>query len=233
MNNILCIETATSICSVALFCEGILATKKEDTTGNAHSKLLTVFINEILLECKIKPSEINYVAVSSGPGSYTGLRIGVSAAKGLCYGLSIPLIMVPTTESLAAGCLSQQTIADNALICGVIDARRMEVYQGFYDNRLNLTGEIEPHIITENSYLELLQEKIIHFCGNGAFKLQHLANNKNAHILNNINMSAEFLLQPVLNRIEKGLFSNLAYDEPLYLKEFEAKKSKPYFDNKK
>jgi len=223
---LLCIETATTTCSVALFKDDVLIGKEENYLENIHSKLLTVYIKKIFSENNLKSGDINYVAVSSGPGSYTGLRIGVSVAKGLCYGLSIPLIMIPTTESLANGCKKNSPVAKNDLICGMIDARRMEVYQGFYNSDLNLIGEIEPHIITENSYLQILEEKTVWFCGNGTLKLQHIANSKNACILKDMPISAEFLLEPAKFKIKNQIFADVAYDEPLYLKEFVAKEAK-------
>ena len=226
MKHLLCIETATTICSVALFKDNNLIGLEECQSENAHSRLLTVYIKSMISENSLKSEDINYIAVSSGPGSYTGLRIGVSVAKGLCFGLSIPLIMIPTTESLANGCIKTNSIDSNSLICAMIDARRMEVYHGFYDCNLNLIGNIESHIITENSYLELLAQKEVYFCGNGTVKLQHLNKISNAHIINNLSLSAKFLLEPATTRINNKIFANLAYDEPLYLKEFLAKEAR-------
>jgi tRNA threonylcarbamoyladenosine biosynthesis protein TsaB len=229
MDTILCIETATNVCSVALFRKDKITAYIESEIENAHSKTLTVFIKKILEEEGIAPGNIDAVAVSSGPGSYTGLRIGVSVAKGFCYGLSTPLLMIPTTEILAQGCLSEVPVKESDLIVSMIDARRMEVYHATYSTSLELLAPIEPHIIDENSYKELLAKNFVHFCGNGAFKLLQFPKNDNVLINTEIKLSARYMLLPAQKRIHSGCFANLAYDEPLYLKEFEAKLSKPFF----
>ncbi|MDD2563660.1 MAG: tRNA (adenosine(37)-N6)-threonylcarbamoyltransferase complex dimerization subunit type 1 TsaB [Salinivirgaceae bacterium] len=229
MEYILCIETATTVCSVALFGDKKLITLLETEQENAHSKTLTVFMETILKENNLKPKEINYIAVSNGPGSYTGLRIGVSAAKGFCFGTMAPLILIPTTEIIAQSCIEQVAIKENDAICPMIDARRMEVYHAIYNSKNELQNHIEPHIITEDSYADLLAENTIHFCGNGAFKLKNKITHPNAKIHTDIQLTAKFMVIPALKRIKIKEFANLAYDEPLYLKEFQAKQSKPYF----
>lgn len=229
MSNILCIETATVICSVALFKEQELYTILESEIENTHSQSLTLFVSDILKKGNIQPDKLDYIAVSSGPGSYTGLRIGVSVAKGLCYGANKPLVMVPTTEIIAEGCLDKHKVGDDDYICAMIDARRMEVYQALYDNKLNLLNDITPHIITKESYETELNKHRIYFCGNGAFKLTGVIDHKNATVDSEVKLSAKHMLQPALKRIKTNNFADLAYDVPLYLKEFMVKPSKPYF----
>ncbi len=230
MNTLLCIETATQTCSVALFRNKSLVLFIESDVENAHSKTLTVFIEQVLRTAGITPKEVDAVAVSSGPGSYTGLRIGVSAAKGFCYGLSKPLIMIPTTEIIAQACLQCKTVKDGEWIVAMIDARRMEVYHACYNTQLQLQGKIEPHIIEEQSYKELLDKNIIHVCGNGTHKLLKFALHPNAQVHTDVELSAKYMLQPALDRVKKNQFADLVYDDPLYLKEFEAKIAKPYFE---
>ena len=229
MKYILCIETATTTCSVALFNDNKQAALIETNQENAHSTTLTVFIEKIIAENNVDTKKIEYVAVSNGPGSYTGLRIGVSAAKGFCYGASIPMISIPTTEIIAQHCIEQIKIHENDLICSMIDARRMEVYHGIYNSNIQLQNKIEPHIVTENSYIELLEKGTIHFCGNGAFKIENTISHPNIQLHKNIQLSAKYMIQPALRRIESKDFADLAYDQPIYLKEFQAKESKTFF----
>ncbi len=229
MTNILCIDTATNVCSVAIFSDQKMTGYSESDSENAHSKILTVFIREMLENTGLKPNDISHVAVSAGPGSYTGLRIGVSVAKGFCYGLNIPLVMIPSTEIIAQACISGTVVNEGDLICPVIDARRMEVYQTFYDKFLNQVKEIEPYIITETSYSKDLDNGTIHFCGNGVPKIMNIIKHDNAKYHTNIFISAKHMYQPAAKRINMRQYANLAYDEPIYLKEFIAKQSKPYF----
>lgn len=233
MVNILCIETATNICSVAIFCGQEMLAYAESDLENAHSKVLTVFIKKLLTDNSLLPNDIGYIAVSCGPGSYTGLRIGVSVAKGFCYGLNKPLIMIPSTEIIAQACISNININEGELICPMIDARRMEVYHNIYDKHLNEVGELEPHIITESSYAEMLESSVIHFCGNGAFKILDVINHNNARIHTDIFISAKYMYPLASKRIASKQFADLAYDEPIYLKEFMAKQPKPYFSKGK
>jgi len=214
---------------VAIFCNQEMLANAESDLENAHSKVLTVFIKNLLAENNLLPDNISHVAVSSGPGSYTGLRIGVSVAKGFCYGLNKPLIMIPTTEIIAQACISKIDVKEGELICPMIDARRMEVYHNIYDKYLNEIGELEPHIITESSYADTLESNVMHFCGNGAFKLLDVINHNNARIYTDIFISAKYMYPLASKRIALKQFADLAYDEPIYLKEFMAKRPKPYF----
>jgi len=215
---------------VAIFRDQEMLAYAESDLENAHSKVLTVFIKKLLTDSNLLPDNISHVAVSSGPGSYTGLRIGVSVAKGFCYGSNKPLIMIPSTEIIAQACISNIDVKVGELICPMIDARRMEVYHNIYDKNLNEVGELEPHIITEASYSEMLESNVMHFCGNGAFKLLDVINHNNARIHTDIFISAKYMYPLTSKRIASNQFANLAYDEPIYLKEFMAKKPKPYFN---
>ena len=170
---ILNVETATEICSVALSDVNGLVDFRENTEGKSHASLLTVFVEDILKKNNILPNQLDAVAVSSGPGSYTGLRIGVSAAKGLCYGTGKPLISISTLQCMVYGFINQLT--DNkideykdALLCPMIDARRLEVYTALFDINGNSQSEITAEIIQESSYNQILENRKILFFGNGS-----------------------------------------------------------------
>ena len=221
---ILLIETATQVCSVAIASEGGILAERRSTEANAHSSQLSLFIGELLEECGMKPSQLSAVCVSSGPGSYTGLRIGVSSAKGICYALGIPLVSVPTLEGMAA-----QYYADHpeyrGLVCPMIDARRMECYSAFYSHDGVARGT-RADIITEGIYDEYLDGQVVTFVGDGAptcFPL--LSKHPNARLDSSFSISARGLLPVALRKLQGGQTEDVAYFEPYYLKDFVAKKS--------
>jgi tRNA threonylcarbamoyladenosine biosynthesis protein TsaB len=218
---ILNIETATKNCSVALSKNGeTIALREIAEEGFSHAEKLHVFIEEIISEKTISFQDLNAIAVSQGPGSYTGLRIGVSSAKGLCYALNIPLIAVDTLQSLAA-----QISIPNGLIIPMIDARRMEVFSAAFDLNLNTIQAVAAEIITEDSYKELEQE--IHFIGDGASKCKAFLNKSNFIFHDNIIYpSAKEMSFLSFEKYKKSDTVDVAYFEPLYVKDFMLTKKK-------
>ena len=228
MAQILNIETSTEVCSVTIALNGQLLFKKESTDGLNHSKVLTVFIEQLLNENNLTAKSLDAVAVSKGPGSYTGLRIGVSVAKGLCYGLDIPLISVNSLEALgifAAHNLDKYGLnktENDFLFCPLIDARRMEVYTALY----NLNGEeikpVSAEIIDDQFLAGLLENQKILFFGNGAEKCKTTITHKNALFLVPQTASAEYMQIIAEEKFRKNEFEDVAYFEPFYLKNFVA-----------
>jgi len=213
---ILCIETATTNCSVALAKDGVIvAFREENNLKFSHSEKLHLFIEEVLQEVGIDNSELDAIAVSKGPGSYTGLRIGVSAAKGLCFALDIPLLAISTLKLLA-----QQVEENNVYIVPMLDARRMEVYSAVFDPENKIVRETKAEILNENSFAEYLKEKKTIFLGDGAKKFKSLCNNPNAIFLDDRFPSAMDMAALANDKYQKKEIENLAYFEPYYLKEF-------------
>lgn len=227
---ILNLETATTVCSVSLAKDGQLIALKELNADYTHAENLTLFIEDVLKQANIKLADIDAVAVSKGPGSYTGLRIGVSTAKGLCYSLDKPLISVNTLQHLASSVISNTSSIiqhPGSLFCPMIDARRMEVYCAFYDH----TGkEIKPtaaEIIEENSFFDLLKDHTVYFFGDGASKCKEvLSQNTNAIFLSEIVPSAKDMIAFSEKAFNEDQFEDVAYFEPFYLKDFVAGKKK-------
>lgn len=224
---ILSLETATNVCSVALSDKGSLLAQKESSIDKSHATLLTVFIDEILSEAKLEVKDLDAVAVSKGPGSYTGLRIGVSTAKGLCYGAEIPLIGIDTLKSMYFHFLDKHKTAYNdnladTLFCPMIDARRMEVYSSLYDSKGKQLSEIKAEVIDSESYKDILKKKKIVFFGNGADKLSDTIVDKNAIFHKGFELSAAGMLIPAEKSLKEGKYENTAYFEPFYLKDFVA-----------
>jgi len=222
MSLILGIETSTKICSVAVSDGEKLLAIEEAGGAYSHSEKLTVFIQKVLDRAKLQLKDIDAIAVSKGPGSYTGLRIGVSVAKGLCYALDKPLIAVDTLQAMArnVAALSNQA---NALFSPMIDARRMEVYTALYNNKNNSITPITAKIIDENSFSEELTAQKIIFFGDGAEKcVEVLGENSNATFLDEGLPSAEFVNQIAFDKYQKQDFEDVAYFEPYYLKDFVA-----------
>ena len=224
---ILNIETATNVCSVALAHDGELMCLKESLKDKSHSTLLSVFIDEALRENKMSAVQIDAVAVSKGPGSYTGLRIGVSVAKGLCYGTNKPLISVNTLRAMAYGMLSlynqndtSQSNLENTLFCPMIDARRMEVFTAIYNNRNDVIEDTRALIVDSSSFDEYFAEKRLIFFGSGAQKIKNIIHNKNANFIDNYNTSARNMINLSEEAFKKKEFENVAYFEPFYLKDF-------------
>lgn len=220
MSLILNIESATEICSVSIAREGKLIALKETTESQQHAKLLTVFIDEIFKENGIPMKELDAVAVSKGPGSYTGLRIGVSAAKGIAYAGNIPLIAISTLQALALGVSQQQEFEKGTWFCPMIDARRMEVYTAFYDVDNQIKKDISADIIDESSYQDILKDRKVVFFGNGAKKCQESIQSPNAQFINNIACSAKQMVELSYNAFKSKDFVDVAYFEPFYLKDF-------------
>ena len=225
MGLILSIETTTSICSVALAKNGQLLSLCELDSKNSHAEVLNGYIEEVLAESKSTLADLNAVAVSEGPGSYTGLRIGVSTAKGLCYSLDIPLINVSTLQSLAfhtSQNINKELLEkENLLFCPMIDARRMEAYTAYYNTQNEEIRKVEAEVIDENTYLEFLDKHTFVFSGDGAGKYQELyKNNPNAHFYPEILLSAKGMIDIAEAKFNTEDFANLAYFEPFYLKAF-------------
>ena len=218
---ILNIETSTKACSVAIHNDGKLLNCKESVTEEfSHSEKLLLFISDVMNESRISFSQLNAVAVSMGPGSYTGLRIGVSTAKGLCYALDIPLISVSTLQAMAYGMLS---VSKADLFCPMIDARRMEVYSAFFDSDNIMVREVQADIVDGSSYDVELRKKVIFF-GDGSDKLKDVIKHKNAIFQSDFYPSAEFIGVLSYNKLVESNFEDVAYFEPYYLKDFVAGK---------
>ncbi len=216
---ILNIETSTNVCSVALSINGLCVFTRTNTEGMNHATLLSPFIEEAFQF--LTPEKPDAIAVSGGPGSYTGLRIGVSTAKGLCYGLEVPLIAVDTLEIMSI--MANKLIInrpENSLLCAMIDARRMEVYSAFYNLNGELIRNVSADIIDENSYRDLLDTNIIFFFGNGAPKCKTVLTHSNAVFVDNIVPLAENMIPLAEKEFEDQYFADVAYYEPFYLKEF-------------
>jgi universal bacterial protein YeaZ len=220
MSCILNIETATSVCSVAVSDNEKIIFEKEETKGPSHATLLGVFVAESLTFIRENQIKLDAVAVSCGPGSYTGLRIGVSEAKGLCYGLSIPLIAIETPLIMAERILRNRNIAEDTLLCPMIDARRMEVYAALYDNHLNKVRTISADIVDEETYKEYLDEYKILFFGDGSDKCKDVIKSENAEFLENVYPSAKDMVCLSAKAFDNNDFVNVAYFEPFYLKDF-------------
>lgn len=225
---ILGIETASTICSVALINDGVLLAIRESEGTREHSAELTGYIADVFSEAGLTYQQLDAVAVSMGPGSYTGLRIGVSSAKGLCYALDKPIIAVDTLKSLAWQAIQYYIQSgknlDNVLFCPMLDARRMEVYTAMFDKDLRLIEPVYANIITEDSFNSFSGKEIIYF-GDGASKCNSLFDSKdNFTFSGNINLSAKAICMLAEKEFENGNFADLAYCEPFYLKEFIAGK---------
>jgi tRNA threonylcarbamoyladenosine biosynthesis protein TsaB len=224
MSFILHIDTTTKLCSVALAKDGVLVSLKEEYDEQySHAEKLNLFIDEVLREAKITLQDLSAVAVSKGPGSYTGLRIGVSSAKGLCYGLNIPLISTETLLSLTFACREKikQQLHGGDILIPMLDARRMEVYSQIFDTQFNTVREIKAEIIDENSFVEYTQQQVFLF-GDGALKCAETLNRENIHIIPDIHPSARFMVKFAQQKFAAKQFEDVAYFEPFYLKDFVA-----------
>lgn len=222
---ILCIETSTAVCSVALVENGNVIALRESLDGQNHAEKITIFIDEIMKETNVVYKDLDAIAVSMGPGSYTGLRIGVSTAKGFCYALEKPLIAVDTLAAMAYGFISSQLSAisnqSTAILCPMIDARRMEVYTAFFNEKLERTSETEALVIDENSFMELKQNNHLYLFGDGADKLATLfENDKNITVVEKFHCSAAYMATLAEEAFKNKDFVDVAYFEPFYLKNF-------------
>ena len=222
MSLILNIETTTKNCSVSLSENGSVIALKQINDGKySHNENLHSFIVDVLKEADKKIDELEAVAVSKGPGSYTGLRIGVSAAKGLCFSLDIPLISISTLQSLAL-----QVQAEDAYIVAMLDARRMEVYSAVYDKNNVLVREIRAEILEENSFKEFLNQKTVYFIGDGVEKTKTLISHENAIFIDDKLPTANEMIRLSYSKFQQKDFEDVAYFEPFYLKDFVATTNK-------
>lgn len=227
MSCILNIETSTNICSVAVSQDGSCIFNKEDHEGPNHAVILGVFVQEALSFIDSHAIPLDAVAVSCGPGSYTGLRIGLSMAKGICYGRDVKLIAIPTLELMCVPLLLGEKInEENALLCPMIDARRMEVYSQFFDRALNEVRSISADIVENNTYDDILAQQPVYFFGNGAEKCHEVLTHHNAHIIEGIVPLAKNMYPLAEKRMANEQFEDVAYFVPFYLKDFVAKEAK-------
>ncbi|MBO4577174.1 MAG: tRNA (adenosine(37)-N6)-threonylcarbamoyltransferase complex dimerization subunit type 1 TsaB [Paludibacteraceae bacterium] len=234
--NTIALDSSTDVCSAALLRDGEVVAERLNLIGSNHAALLATYVQELLAEAKERGMTVEGIVLSEGPGSYTGLRIGASLAKGLCYGADIPLLAVPTLAVIASAAIrSQQSAVSNqssALICPMIDARRMEVYCALYDTSLGLFQPLSPIIINEQSFADVLEKHVLYFCGNGAEKCKQVIRHPNARWIDGIvptgaeagRLADEWMKglgDERLNgqmKILKG--KDIAYFEPNYLKDF-------------
>lgn len=220
MAYLLALETSSTICSVALFRDEQLLGISELQIEKSHSSHITMLVEQLLQNCQVSFSALSAVVLSGGPGSYTGLRIGSSTAKGFCYSLDIPLIEVSTLKALAAGAVSLSSQSPADLFCPMIDARRMEVYTTLLNYQLETVMPVSPVVLTEESFKDQLAVNRILFFGSGATKAKTvLADYPNALFLEGLQLSARWLGKEGLSKYQQGLFEDVAYYEPFYLKE--------------
>jgi tRNA threonylcarbamoyladenosine biosynthesis protein TsaB len=208
---------------VSLAKDGKTISLRELNSGYTHAENLTIFISEVVKECNFNYNDLDAIAVSMGPGSYTGLRIGVSTAKGLCYALNKPLIAVSTLQHLALSVSSSNDFKKKAdqLFCPMIDARRMEVFCAVFDASNNEVAQISAEIIDGNSFNSLLKKNKVLFFGNGALKCREvLSINKNAYFIEDIELSAKNMCEISFESYKQGAFEDVSYFEPYYLKDF-------------
>ena len=221
MERLILIETSTALCSVALAEDGAITAYRESSAPKAHASLTAVFIQEVLDERGIRLDDCDAVCVSMGPGSYTGLRVGVSTAKGLCFGAGKPLIAVGTLDTLVAQAGKDE---NPEFIVPMIDARRMEVYTAVFKDNVQTT-DTAPMIIDENSFSDLLEQGTVLFIGDGAGKCSDVIRHPNARFCQ-CNPKASAMLRPAMKAYKEKRFEDVAYFEPFYLKEFVATVSK-------
>lgn len=226
MSCILNIETSTNVCSVAVSRDGECIFNREDHSGPNHAVQLGVYVDEALKFADGNAVSLDAVAVSCGPGSYTGLRIGVSMAKGICYGRNLKLISVPTLELLAVPVLLGHDLEDDALLCPMIDARRMEVYAGIYDRALNEVRHVGADIVEAGTYGEYLEHHPVYFFGNGVGKCMETIGSPAARFIEGIEPLAKNMFPLAEKRMAEEKFEDVAYFVPFYLKDFVAKTPK-------
>lgn len=226
MSNILNIETSTDVCSVALTSEGQVLEHHENYDGNNHAQVLSPFVESVLKYVRSREIKLDAVAVSIGPGSYTGLRIGLSEAKGLCFGLNVPMIGINTLKILTVAVMFRHFFEEDVLFAPMIDARRKEVYTAVYDLALNEIMPSRPLILDENSYSEYLKDHKVVFFGNGSDKAKDIIKHKNAIFIEGIKPTALDMMALAEKAIRENDFIDVAYSTPLYLKEYQTTVSK-------
>lgn len=227
MSCILNIETSTNVCSVALSQDGVCLYEDVNMEGPSHAQVLAGYVKDAVSFADSHAIPIDAIAISKGPGSYTGLRIGVSEAKGVAYGRDAKLLSVPTLKLLTVPILlGHEELPEDALLCPMIDARRMEVYCALYDRALNEVVPTQALVIDSDSFKEYLDKQPIYFMGNGADKCVETIQHPNAHFIKNIVPRAKNMIPLAEMAMAKEQFEDIAYFEPFYLKEFVATKSK-------
>ena len=220
MSRILCVDTSSFICSVSVFENLSLISSNSTEVEKSHSKLIIQLIDQSLKDAKIKINEVDAFAVSMGPGSYTGLRIGVSTIKGLCYSLEKPLISINTLEILSKYALNHINNYNDFFICPMIDARRMEVFTKMLDNDFNEVEKDKALILDDKSFNDIDGGKLIYFFGDGSNKFKKITNNKNFHFIDNIISSSKHMGELANIKYENNQFENLTTFEPFYIKDF-------------
>lgn len=227
MSCILNIETSTNVCSVALSQDGVCLYEDVNMEGPSHAQVLAGYVKDAISFADSHAIPIDAIAISKGPGSYTGLRIGVSEAKGVAYGRDAKLLSVPTLKLLTVPILlGHEELPEDALLCPMIDARRMEVYCALYDRALNEVVQTQALVIDSDSFKDYLDKQPIYFMGNGADKCVETIQHPNAHFIKNIVPRAKNMIPLAEMAMAKEQFEDVAYFEPFYLKEFVATKSK-------
>ena len=227
MSCILNIETSTNVCSVALSQDGVCLYEDVNMEGPSHAQVLAGYVKNVVSFADSHAIPIDAIAISKGPGSYTGLRIGVSEAKGVAYGRDAKFLSVPTLKLLTVPILlGHEELPEDALLCPMIDARRMEVYCALYDRALNEVVQTQALVIDSDSFKDYLDKQPIYFMGNGADKCVETIQHPNAHFIKNIVPRAKNMIPLAEMTMAKEQFEDVAYFEPFYLKEFVATKSK-------
>lgn len=226
---LLSLETSTQCCSVALHDDGVLVTSKVIEIPRSAASQLAVMIDEVFRSASRKPQELKGVIVAAGPGSYTGLRIGVATAKGLCYALNIPIVSVNTLELMAYQFLEMDSLGkhikdDNVILCPLLDARRMEVYCALLDHNLNYIEEVQAKIIDEDSFKDIIESTLIFFFGDGADKCKDIIKHPNAHFSQGLIPLASSLGEIGYKKWKEAAYEDLVSFEPFYLKDFLIKK---------
>jgi tRNA threonylcarbamoyladenosine biosynthesis protein TsaB len=222
MSLLLSLETSSTSCSAAIHDKGRLLAVSEIHEEHAHGAKLASLIKQVVEEGRVSLEQVAGICISSGPGSYTGLRIGTSTAKGLCYSLGIPLISVDSLSAMAFGAMKSHS--EKALYCPMLDARRMEVYCAVFSSELEFVRPVQAKVIEAGAFRELMDEARVVFFGNGSAKCRHLLEHPNAVFLENIIPSAREVGELGWRRFEQGIFEDLVHFEPIYLKEFLIKK---------
>ena len=226
MSCILNIETSTDVCSVSVSQDGACIFSQEDHEGPNHAVKLGTFVDEALSFADSHAIPLDAVAVSCGPGSYTGLRIGASMAKGICFGQDLKLIAVPTLELMAVPVLLREEVEEGALLCPMIDARRMEVYSAVYDRALHEVRGIQADVVDADTYREYLDRGPVYFFGNGAEKCMEVINHPNARLIKGVEPLAKWMFPIAERRIAQEKYEDVAYFVPFYLKDFVAQQPK-------
>lgn len=226
MSCILNIDTSTDVCSVAVSDGGACIFTEEDHKGPNHNEQIGRMVDAALSFAESHAIPLDAVAISSGPGSYTGLRIGTSIAKGVCYGRDVKLVAVPTLELLCVPVLLREQVEEGALLCPMIDARRMEVYAQVFDRALHVVRPIGADVVTADTYRAWLDKQPVYFFGNGAAKCMDTIAHPNARLIEDVKPLAKNMFPLAERRIAQGQWEDVAYFEPLYQKDFVAKAAK-------